>query len=74
VRGLVSALIIFAVALIGLGFGALLPGLLNDRLFHDELRIGDSISITVASASLVGIVAVLATFSRYRADYRAVHQ
>jgi len=73
VRGLVSALIIFAVALLGLGFGALLPGLLNDRLFHDELRIGDSISITVASASLVGIVAVLATFARYRADYRAVH-
>jgi len=73
VRGLVSALIIFAVALIGLGFGALLPGLLNDRLFHDGLRIGDSIAITVALASLVGILAVLATFAPYRADYRAVH-
>jgi MFS family permease len=72
-RGLVSAVIIFAVALIGLGFGALLPGLLNDHLFHDEYRIGYSMSITVTLACLLGIVAFLATVSAYRADYRAAH-
>jgi MFS family permease len=72
-RGLVSAVIIFAVALIGLGFGALLPGLLNDHLFHDEYRIGYSMSITVTLACLLGILAFLATVSAYRADYRAAH-
>lgn len=72
-RGFASAIVIFAVALIGLGAGALLPGLLNDRLFHDGQRIGASMSITIALAALIGTVAVVATLSRYRADYRAVH-
>ena len=71
-RGFASAIIIFAVALIGLGAGALLPGLLNDRLFHDGQRIGASISITVALASLIGMIAVIATLPSYRADYHAV--
>jgi MFS family permease len=72
-RGLVSAIVIFAVALIGLGFGSLLPGLLNDHLFHDELRIGASISITVVLAVVIGLGAGLATLAPYRRDYRAVH-
>jgi MFS family permease len=72
-RGLVSAIIIFAVALIGLGFGSLLPGLLNDYLFHDELRIGASISITVVLAAVIGIGAGLATLAPYRRDYQTVH-
>jgi MFS family permease len=72
-RGLVSALVIFVVALIGLGFGSLLPGLLNDHLFHDELRIGASISITVVLAVVIGLGAGLATLAPYRRDYRAVH-
>jgi MFS family permease len=72
-RGLVSAIIIFAVALIGLGFGSLLPGLLNDHLFHDELRIGASISITVVLATVIGVGAVLATLAPYRRDYQTVH-
>jgi MFS family permease len=72
-RGLVSAVVIFAVALIGLGFGSLLPGLLNDHLFHDELRIGASISITVVLAVVIGLGAGLATLAPYRRDYRAVH-
>lgn len=71
-RGLASAIVIFAVALIGLGFGALLPGLLNDHLFHDELRIGWSIAITVALAALIGLVAAVMSLAPYRADYRAV--
>lgn len=72
-RGLASAIVIFAVALIGLGFGALLPGLLNDHLFHDELRIGAAISITVVLASVLGLGAGLATLAPYRRDYRSVH-
>jgi MFS family permease len=72
-RGLVSAIIIFAVALIGLGFGSLLPGLLNDHFFHDELRIGASMSITVALAVVIGLGAGLATLAPYRRDYQTVH-
>jgi MFS family permease len=72
-RGLVSAVVIFAVALIGLGFGSLLPGLLNDHLFHDELRIGASISITVVLAVVIGLGAGWATLAPYRRDYQTVH-
>jgi MFS family permease len=72
-RGLVSAVVIFAVALIGLGFGSLLPGLLNDHLFHDELRIGASISITVVLAVVIGVSAGFATLVPYRRDYQTVH-
>jgi MFS family permease len=72
-RGLVSAIVIFAVALIGLGFGSLLPGLLNDYLFHDGLRIGASIAITVVLAAVIGLGAGLATLAPYRRDYQSVH-
>ena len=70
-RGLVSAIIIFAVALIGLVLGPLLPALFSDHWFHDPQRIGDGIALTVALASAVGILAVLPTRAHYRADYRA---
>jgi MFS family permease len=71
-RGRVSAVVIFAVALSSLAVGALLPGFLDDHLFHDELRIGASIAVTVTLASVVGLLAGLATLARYRTDYRAV--
>ena len=58
-RALVSAIVIFAVALIGLGFGSGLPGWLNDHLFHDKNRVGSSISITVALAACIGIGVLL---------------
>jgi MFS family permease len=69
-RALVSAIVIFAVALIGLGFGSALPGWLNDHLFHDRNKIGYSISITVALAACIGIGVLLATLAPYRDDYR----
>ncbi len=70
-RGLVSAVVIFAVAMIGLNFGSLLPGLLDDRLFHDPDKIGWSMSLTVALASLLGLLAAALSLAPYRADYRA---
>jgi MFS family permease len=72
-RGFASAAVIFVVALTGLGVGALLPGLFNDHLFHDERMIGYSIALTVAIVSAVGIVAVGTTLAPYRTDYRAMH-
>jgi MFS family permease len=71
-RGLASAIVIFAVAMIGLGVGSLLPGLLNDHLFHDEYKIGWSISLTVTIAALTGLVAAALSRAPYRADYRSV--
>jgi MFS family permease len=71
-RGRVSAIVIFAVALFGLVVGALLPGYLDDHLFHDEYRIGASISLTVILASLLGIFAAMTTLAPYRAASRAV--
>jgi len=70
-RGRVSAVVLFAVALISLTVGAALPGFLNDHLFHDELRVGASISLTIALACLVGTLAGVATLQPYRAAYRA---
>src|SRR5581483_12299878 len=72
-RALVSAIVIFAVALIGLNFGSLLPGLLDDHLFHDPNRIGASMSITVSLACVLGVAAYFLTVTAYRADYRAAH-
>jgi MFS family permease len=71
-RGRVSALVLFAVALASLALGALLPGFLNDHLFHDEYRVGASIALTVACACVVGILAGTATLSPYRSAYRAL--
>jgi MFS family permease len=70
-RGLVSAIVIFAVAMIGLNVGSLLPGLLNDRLFHDLNSVGASISITVVLAALAGLVSGALALGPYRSDYRA---
>ena len=70
-RGLVSAVVIFAVAMIGLNFGSLLPGLLDDQWFHDPNKIGWSMSVTVALASVLGLVAAAKSLAPYREDYRA---
>jgi MFS family permease len=70
-RGLVSAIVIFAVAMIGLNFGAVLPGYLDDHWFHDPNKIGWSISLTVALAASVGLLAAVLSLAPYRAAYRA---
>jgi MFS family permease len=70
-RGLVSAIVIFAVAMIGLNFGAVLPGYLDDHWFHDPNKIGWSISLTVALAASIGLLAAVLSLAPYRAAYRA---
>jgi MFS family permease len=72
-RGLASACMTFVVALLGLGFGAQLPGFFNDHLFHDGTMIGFSMALTVALSSLLGLVAVLSAFKPYQRDYRAMY-
>jgi MFS family permease len=70
VRGQVSSLFLFILNLGGLSIGPLMPGLLNDTLFHDEKMIGPSIAITIISASLLMLVAFVVTYHFYRVDYR----
>lgn len=69
VRGTVSAIMLLLLNLCGLTLGTLLPGLLDDRLFHDEQMLGRSIAITAAFASCTGLVAALQSFAPYRRDF-----
>ena len=66
VRGQVSALFLFLLNLGGLSLGPLLPGLLNDRLFHDGNKVGSSLAITIGLTSLLMLVAFRATYRAYR--------
>jgi MFS family permease len=54
VRGQVSAIYLFCVNLAGIGLGSLATGVLNDSVFRDPDRVGDSI------AWVIGIAAPLA--------------
>ncbi len=71
VRGTVSAIMLLVLNLFGLSLGTLLPGLLDDRLFHDELMLGHSIAITAGLASVTGAVTALLTFAPFRRDFIA---
>jgi MFS family permease len=71
VRGTVSAIMLLTLNVVGLTFGTLLPGLLDDRLFHDEQMLGKSIAITAALAALSGAAAALLTFAPYRRDFES---
>jgi MFS family permease len=69
VRGQVSALFLFILSLGGLSLGPLLPGLLNDYYFHDEKKIGASLALTIATASILMLLIFLATYRSYREHY-----
>ena len=73
VRGQVSALFLFFLNLGGQTLGPLGPGLLNDRLFHNEGMIGPSMAITIGAAAVLMVVVFLATLRPYRADYESMH-
>ncbi len=73
IRGLASAVVILIVNLVGLGLGSLLPGLFTDALFHDELKVGQSIALTVALSSLTGATIVALTLRPYRRHYAQMH-
>jgi MFS family permease len=72
-RGLATAVVILIVNLMGLGLGSLLPGLFTDYLFANELKVGNSIALTIALSSTVGLAAVLLTLRPYRRHYALMH-
>lgn len=70
VRGQVAAIFLFFLNLGGQTLGPLLPGLFNDRIFHDEHMLGVSLSLTIGGASIVMLLIFLATLRPYRRHYR----
>jgi hypothetical protein len=72
VRGQVSALYLFLLNLGGLGLGPLMPGYLNDHLFHNGQMIGASLAITIGSAAVLMLIAFRSTYRAYRVEYEAM--
>ena len=70
VRGQAVALVLFIANLGGLTIGPLLPGLLNDYVFHDERALGISLAITLT----VSCFAAAAIFAAARPSYRRDHE
>jgi O-antigen ligase len=73
VRGQVSAFLLFCLNLGGLSLGPLLPGVLNDYVFHRESAIGLSLAITIGSGALLMLIAFAATLRPYSGHYRMLH-
>jgi MFS family permease len=71
VRGTVSAAMLVVLNLLGMTLGSLLPGLLDNQLFHSDQAIGMSIALTAAGSSLIGALAALLTFGPFRRDFEA---
>jgi len=67
-RAQVSALFLLISNLIGLGLGTTAVALLTDRLFHDPLQVGSSISLINAGASVLAIVLLGIGCKAYRAS------
>lgn len=65
-RGQVSALYLFFVNLGGIGLGSFLTGWVNDRIFADPLRIGDSMAWIVGLGAPLAALLLLAARPGYR--------
>jgi MFS family permease len=68
VRGQVSALYLFLLSLGGLSLGPLLPGYLNDHLFHNPKMVGASLAITMGASALLMLAAFRSSYRAHRTD------
>jgi MFS family permease len=73
-RGVVSALLIFILNLIGLSMGPFLPGFFNDYLFHSEQAIGKSLVLTLGLATVVGAALFRMTYAPYRRHHEMLER
>lgn len=73
VRGQVSALLLFSLNLGGLSLGPLMPGVLDDHVFHSEGAIGTSLAITIGVGAVLMLIAFAATLRPYREHYRMLN-
>ena len=74
VRGQVSAFYLFCLNLGGLSLGPLMPGVLNDYVFHSEAAIGTSIAITIGAGAVLMLIAFASTQRPYRNHYSMLHR
>ncbi|MBP1608517.1 MAG: major facilitator superfamily 1 [Acidobacteria bacterium] len=74
IRGQVAALFLFVLNLTGGSMGPLLPGVLNDHVFHNENMVGVSLAITLGVASVLMLVAFSLTMRPYRFHYRMMEE
>lgn len=72
-RAQVSALVLFFLNLGALTLGPLMPGLLNDRVFHSEAAIGKSLAITIGVGAVLMLISFGSTLRPYRKHYRLIH-
>jgi MFS family permease len=67
-RGQVSAVYLFVVNLAGIGLGSFLTGFVNDHVFGDPARVGDSMAWIVGIAAPLAALVLLAGRRPYRAS------
>ncbi|AXB78693.1 MFS transporter [Novosphingobium sp. P6W] len=65
-RGLASSLYIVLVTLMGLGIAPVTVAFLTDKVFRDELRVGDSLGIVCAISALLSCGALWLSLKAYR--------
>ena len=71
-RGLASALYLFVINLVALGFGPTLVALLTDYVFHDEKALRYSLAITIAGGSVLALGCYAYGLAPYRRAIEAV--
>lgn len=73
VRGVMTALLMFLLNLGGISLGPLIPALLTDQYFHNEMAVGESLAITMGMTSIAMLILFGACRPLYRKDYEALH-
>lgn len=64
-RGQVIAVYIFAVSVIGLGFGPTIVALITDNYYQDTMAVGKSMAITQSIALIIGVLILFAGRQAY---------
>ncbi len=73
VRAQISAFVMLILNLGGISLGPLIPGVLNDYVFHNEKMIGPSVAITIGVAATLQFIILRATYAPYRRHYALMH-
>ncbi len=65
-RGLATSIYIVVVTLIGLGIAPVTVAFLTDNVFHDEMRVGDSLAIVCSVAAIASSITLYFCLKGYR--------
>lgn len=70
-RGQITAIYLFATNMVGIGFGPTVVALITDKVFHNDLALGQSIMITVGCSGPLAIIFLLMARKPYRKTMEA---